>query len=326
MRAACGALAVGLALCACSASPDDASPAITATPAAVTAAPTVAADASPTPVPSPLPTLPPGEPARVLLRHARLSFGAEPLLTLYDDGMLLTLDDANRLSVRWMTARGIRLLRAALIDTGLFGRSANFRIQVIHGVEPPGVDLYLDRFRLAMDGGEVVVNSTPGEDPSWMVPSPERDRLADLATQLRDISWLPDEAWADAEAVPYQAAGYLVFSGTRPLTRPRGPDLADVEWPFPNPPDILGDRFALEPGHASIFQRCQVIGASSLSLLNLALARRGFEPLGASGALVSSVDIPWRERDVEVDLMVRPLLPDEAATCEGKQLPPRMDL
>jgi hypothetical protein len=41
-----------------------------------------------------------------------------------------------------------------------------------------------------------------------------------------------------------------------------------------------------------------------------------------AGHFYLSGSIPWRERSATYDLEIRPLFPEESATCAGKSLPP----
>jgi hypothetical protein len=284
----------------------------------------------PTSTPSEPATPGPIEPEAVSVRLARLQgIGPfEPTVTLYESGRLLTLDEQNRLVERRVTPAGSELVRQAMLDTGLFEGSADYVIEIRPGAEPPGMEVPFDRFSLATADGMVVVGSMPFEDPTWIVPSAERDALADLAERLVDLSWLPDEAWATPEPAPYAAAAFLLFGGDLPLVDvdPAAPDMANVAWPFPGSPDQLGRTFVSADGTQSVMDRCLVIGPAARAALNSALAAGGGQGLGSGAMLFGGDYIPWRERGIAVQLELRPLLPEETPTCAGKSLPPSLDL
>lgn len=285
---------------------------------------------SPSPVPSALPTPGPIEPETISVRLARLQGIGPflPTLTLYESGRLLTLDEHNALVERRLTPDGVELVRQKMLDTGLFERSADHWFEVREGAEPPGMEVPVDLFKLVTEDGTVEVTSVPYDDPSWMVPSPQRDALSDLAERLVDLSWLHDEAWATREPAPYAAPAFLLFGGDLPLVEvdPAAPDMANVAWPFPGSPDQLGGPFRSADGTQSIIDRCTVIGERALAALNAALVAAGAEGLGAGDSVYGGDFIPWRARGIEVQLELRPLLPEEAATCAGKNLGPDFDL
>ncbi|HYM53578.1 MAG TPA: hypothetical protein VEW45_08940, partial [Candidatus Dormibacteraeota bacterium] len=214
-----------------------------------------------------------------------------------------------------------------MLQTGLFERSADYVIEIRAGVEPPGMEVPFDRFTLATEDGAVQVGSMPFEDPAWIVPSPERAALADLAERLVDLTWLPDQAWATREPAPYAAAAFLLLGGDlSPFeVDPAAPDMANVAWPFPGTPDQLGGPFSSADGTQSIIDRCMVIGLAELAALNAALVAAGAQGLGAGDSIYGGDFIPWRERGIEVQLELRPLLPEETPTCAGKSQGPGVE-
>jgi hypothetical protein len=286
---------------------------------------------SPSPTPTALPTPAAAVPEAIAVRLARLSgIGpALPALTIYDGGRVLTMNDQNELLQRELTPAGVDLVKAAMLETGLFEHSANYPIEIREGVEPPGIEVPFDRFTLATENGKVQVGSVPYEDPTWMVPSPERVVLIALAERLVDLSWLPDDAWVSIDAVPYQPRAYLLLGGDLPINQeldPAGPDMASVIWPLPGGPERFGAPFVSADGTESFIDRCLVIGPEVFAGLVRALADAGVDWSGSASSLFDGVSVPWRSRGIQVDLGVRPLLPEESLSCAGKSDIPNMDL
>ncbi len=219
------------------------------TPSPATSTPTDRATVEPTPTPGPI------QPEAISLRLARLQ-GIGPFLptmTVYETGRLLTLNERFELVERRLTPAGVDLIRHAMLETGLFERSMDYPIQIREGVQPPGREVPFDRFRLATPSGQVVVGSMPLEDPTWIVPSPERDALARLAERMVDLSWLPDAAWVNRNPTPYQAPAFLLFGGDLPIAAavdPAAPDMANVAWPFAVTPERLGGLFVSADGNS----------------------------------------------------------------------------
>jgi hypothetical protein len=287
--------------------------------------PTASSTADPTVSQQPVPTPASQVAATLLFRFGRVTSVGEsqPLLSVYEDGQLLTQDSRGRLMRRLLTNRGMTLLRNAALDTGLFTQSATFLIEVKKGAVAPGIDTYVDMFRV----GPIVVRSVPFDDPTWVVPSVERARLRELATHLSDLSWLPADAWRDGRATPYEADAYVIFAGTLPISRGEGSgaDVSDVAWPFVGWPEHIGEP--LDSGNReSYLDHCLVVDSTATVKLNAALRDFALEEIGQPADLYWSLDIPWRERDLQLRLVARALLPDETATCAGKKLPPEIDL
>jgi hypothetical protein len=109
--------------------------------------------ASPTPTPSALPTPAVVAPEAIAVRLPRLQgIGpAEPTLTIYDGGRVLTLSEENELFQRQLTPAGVDLVQAEMLDTRLFERSANYPIEIREGAQPPGIEVPFDRFTLATE-------------------------------------------------------------------------------------------------------------------------------------------------------------------------------
>lgn len=297
----------------------------------VLAAACAAPSMTPTPAPTALPTPAPVAPEAIAVRLARLQgIGpTEPTLTIYDGGRVLTLSEENELFQRQLTPAGVDLVQAEMLETGLFERSRNYAIEIREGAQPPGMEVPFDRFTLATDDGNVQVGNVPYEDLTWMVHDTERVVLIALAERLVDLSWLPGDAWVSVDAVPYQPRAYLLLGGDLPINQEldsAGPDMASVIWPLPGGPERFGAPFVSADGTESFIDRCLVIGPGAFAGLVGALADAGVDWSGSASSLFDAVSVPWRSRGIEIDLGVRPLLPEESLSCAGKSDIPNMDL
>jgi hypothetical protein len=282
-------------------------------------------------VPSTISTPAAGAPEAISVRLARLQ-GISPLvptLTIYEGGRLLTTNEQSELVERRLSPPGVDLVRAAMVETGLFEHTAEYPIEVRAGVQAPGMEVPYDRFELSTDAGMVQVGSFPLEDPTWMVPSPERHALIALAERLVDLSWLPDDAWVSREPVPYHARAYLLLAGDLPMNvdvDPAAPDMAAVAWPFAGGPQQVGAPFISADGSETAIDRCVVISPEALSAVEAALRDAGAGWTDAPDALFRSASVPWRSRAISIELEVRPLLPEESLSCAGKSTLPTIDL
>jgi hypothetical protein len=286
---------------------------------------------SPSPTPTALPTPAAAVPEAIAVRLARLSgIGpALPALTIYDGGRVLTMNDQNELLQRELTPAGVDLVKAAMLETGLFEHSVDYPIEIREGVEPPGIEVPFDRFTLATENGTIRVGSVPFDDPTWMVPSPERVLLIALADRLVDLTWLPSDAWVSDDPVPYEPRAHLLLGGDLPISQeldPAGPDMGSVIWSLPGGPEGFGAPFVSADGTESFVDRCLVIGPEAFAALRRALAEAGVDWSGSAGALFGGASVPWRSRGIQVELSARPLLPEESLSCAGKSSIPNMDL
>lgn len=256
--------------------------------------------------------------------------GWVPHLTLYGDGRLLRWDRLlDSLTIQTLGPAGIDQFLAVVRASGSFEVSHAVALELLPGVEPPGIDPPTDRFTLASAAGErVVVTTSPYHDPLVFKDSTERDTLMRLADGVMDASWLAAEAWIDPVPRPYVPDAYLLFSGvySMPGICPPGSDsttclrdVATIKLPFALPADGVGSTFVSADGTQSVVDHCAVISPEVADQLN-AVLWPGFA--SAAGHLNLSVSIPWRQRSASYDLTIRPLFPEEAATCAGKSLPP----
>ena len=253
-----------------------------------------------------------------------------PLLTLYNDGRLIRLDRLHdSLSVQAMSISGMDAILAEVRASGSFDASHNVLLEPLPGVELPGIDPSADRFTLAVAGADpVVVTNIPYHDPLVFQSSDEREALIALAARVMDTSWLPAEAWKDASPAPFVPDAYLVFSGVygMPGTCPPGDDsefckrdVATIDLGFEWPTDGIGPPFRSADGTESVVDHCAVVEPDVANQIAAVL----WPEFGtAAGHFILGVSIPWRERSAVYDLTIRPLFPEEAATCAGKSLPP----
>ena len=96
-------------------------------------------------------------------------------------------------------------------------------------------------------------------------------------------------------------------------------DMATIRLPFELPVDGIGPSFKSADGTESVINHCALILPDVANALAAALLPASGT---AAGHLYLGLSIPWRERSAFYDLRLRPLLPEEAATCVGKSLPP----
>jgi hypothetical protein len=322
-RGAAAAMLFGISLVAC------------ATPGASSSQPTATDPLSPSPEPTATESFVaspgPPTPVAVVFRLERSELASYvPLLTLYNDGRLVRLDRVHdSLTVQRLTPLGIDAFVAEVLASGSFQASHNVLLEPLPGVELPGIDPSADRFTLADAGADpVVVINTPYHDPLVFQSSNERETLIALADRVMDTSWLPAEAWKDASPAPFVPEAYLVFSGAYAMPGICPPDsdsefckrdVATIDVGFEWPADGIGPPFKSADGTQSVVDHCAVIGPD---VANGIAAVLWSEFGSAAGHFYLGVSIPWRELGASYDLTIRPLFPEEEATCAGKSLPP----
>lgn len=167
----------------------------------------------------------------LLLMHVRWNDtgGAAPMLAILADGRVVlrreTADGSGRaLSRRSLSPSGLELVRAALVDVGLFDRDRTR--QLIKPLHCCGAG---DQLRVRL-GDETVRVGRVLAFPENYEPSAAWDRFDALVEDLLDIDgWLLTDAWAD-EWAPYHAPQFCLEVGE---DSPGGPGLAvdAVTWP-----------------------------------------------------------------------------------------------
>jgi hypothetical protein len=273
----------------------------------------------------------PPTPIAVVFRLERSDVASYvPILTLYNDGRLIRLDRMHdSLTMQTMSSSGMDAILAEVRASGSFEASHNVLLEPLPGVELPGIDPSADRFTLADPGADpVVVTNIPYHDPLVFQSSDEREALIALADRVMNTSWLPAEAWKDVSPAPFVPEAYLVFSGVygMPGTCPPGDDsefckrdVATIDLGFELPTDGIGPPFRSADGTESVVDHCAVIEPDVANGIAAVL----WPEFGtAAGHFIIGVSIPWRERNAVYDLTIRPLFPEERATCAGKSLPP----
>ena len=281
----------------------------------------------------------PVPPAEILFRLERRDEQLEPILprlTLYADGRLLSWDPArDDLLVRTLSETGIDAFLAEVLASGFFAESHPVAAELLPGQEPPDpfvMGIGFDRFLISPAGGPTIeVTTVTTDDPGLFANSPERDALVALADRLIAADWLAAESWFDATPTRYVADAYLLLSGSTnfPPEMPICPgeagtptcarDVATVAWPVALPPDGFGPPFRSADGLETGYH-CAVVGHAFAAAL--AAAMQPGPGGGLSGHLYVTTSIAWRERNAFYELRLRPLLPEESATCAGKVLFP----
>ncbi len=299
-----------------------------------------AASASPSPTSPANESFEPAAPTEILFRLERRDEQLEPTLprlTLYADGRLLSWDpERDNLVVRTLSGAGIDAFLAEMLATGYFAESHAVAAELLPGQEPPDpfvMGIGFDQFSVSPPGGATIeVTTVTAVDPHLFASSPERDALMALADRLIAADWLADEAWIDATPTQYRADAYLLLTGSTPFAPemqicPGGPyaegacarDVATVAWPVALPPEGFGPPFRSSDGIETGY-RCAVFRHPLAAAL--AAAMQPGPDGGLAGHLYVVTSVAWRERNAFYDLLLRPLLPEETATCAGKGLFP----
>ena len=96
-------------------------------------------------------------------------------------------------------------------------------------------------------------------------------------------------------------------------------DMATIDLGFDLPADGIGPSFKSADGTESVVDHCALIEPDVANGIAAVL----WPEFGtAAGHFILGASVPWRERSAVYDLTIRPLFPEEAATCAGKSLPP----
>ncbi len=283
--------------------------------------------ASPSPSASASPSSPSTEPpaALVFRLERRWFWGPEHLVTLLEDGRIITTNPAVE---RRLTAAGVQLLRDELDATGLtFLASADYLPVLNPGVEPFGYDGDGAALEVGLPGGGTAMITWllfPDTEDRFQ-PQPEAEALEPLLARLTTLEdWLPANAWADANARPYAPRQYRILITSDPW----GGSLNDlpvesstVSWPLIEEIDAVGAAVqivAQEPPHGdgtSPF-RCRVVsageGAPVIEALESAGATfDGYSPLFPGG----SFGLGYRATSRVVTIGIEPILPHADASC-----------
>ncbi|MGH2456542.1 MAG: hypothetical protein ACRDHD_09845 [Candidatus Limnocylindria bacterium] len=287
---------------------------------------------SPSPTPSgsadpsasPVASVPPGSPELVLRLLNGGEGGRTHLVTVLDDGRVISSGNpgtADPIVERRLTAAGVQLVRDELDATGLTDASADYSPVANPGVEPPAYGGAGPSLEVGQPGAETVVITWflfGDTEEDFFQPQPEAEALDALAARLTTLDdWLPASAWADATPAPYEPAAYRVLIQRQDW----GGSLDDlpveastVEWSVDPGLDSFGEVISPLPFE----QRCGVASAEDGTAL--------LDALDAAGATVNdqaylSSLLGERASSRVVTVYLQPILPLEAESCEGAQIP-----
>jgi hypothetical protein len=274
---------------------------------------------SATPTPGPTAALPSTEPSAVAFL-VRLWDGGESgwvhLVTVLDDGRLITSDPFDRAPMeRRLTEAGIQLIRDEMDATGLTDTSAMYMPVANPGVDPPGFGGAGPRLEIAQPGGDTVAINWylfGDTEEDWYQPQPEAEVLQALLARLSTLEeWLPAEAWADANAVPYLPESYrmtISFSPWGGSLADLPPDMGTVSWPLGDAIGAFGEVTNPPPDEV----RCGVVDAEDGGAVIAALE--------AAGAATSDLDyqsfgLGDRSQRRVITITLVPILPFDESSC-----------
>ena len=216
--------------------------------------------------------------------------GAFHLVTLLDDGRVITSDPSGNdaPTERRLTAAGIQLVREEMAGTGLTDTTADFSPVANPGVDPPGFIGSLGRLEIGQPGGGSVVitwNLYGDTEADYYRPQPEAEALQTLSDRLSTLEeWLPAEAWANANPVPYVPHAYRVTissfawggsladlpSEVATLEWPAGVDRTDLDDILASPRERSRCRLIDGPDGAAVLAALEAAGATAQDGTNLA--------------------------------------------------------
>jgi hypothetical protein len=293
--------------------------------------PSAEASASQTGLPSASFSPSTGPPAALVFR-LEVSYelgGLAHLVTVLEDGRIITTSVPNPAVERRLTAAGVQLFRDELDATGMtFLASADYLPVSKPGVEPPGYGYDVPALEVGLPGGGKAmitwVLPPEGMRDSFQ-PQPEAEALEAMLARLSSLDdWLPASAWADANARPYAPRQYRILISSSPC--PSGCRLPVVEtstvsWPLIEGIDAFGAAVqvvahAQEPGIGTLLTRCRVVSAAEGAPLIEALESagatfEGYSPVFPGG----SFDLGYRATSRWVYIGIEPILPHADATC-----------
>ena len=287
--------------------------------------------AQPTDTPSPTPAMSPSGSPSAMSRPSATPLAEDPEVgelalsfepwsdivspyrtSLMEDGRLVTIRigaGPEALTQRRLTPEGIELLRQEILDTGLFTESGFYGPVARPGEELPGRGASGYVVEIGTDAGIVEVRwvSVEADEVDWAEPSPERERLDVLGERLETLeSWLPAEAWAEEEPVPYVPLRYRLFTiaqawGGEPADLP--PDVSEVEWPLDA--TVLTHGEETEGSNPDYVVRCGVVSVEEAEQVRAALSAAGapMNELGSGSVIPGQLGERATTRVVEVLLV-----------------------
>ena len=235
-----------------------------------------------------------------------------PEVTILGDGRVITLGPQiaiypgpalPNLQERRLTEAGVDEVVRLLEDSGYFERSFQFA-----GASNFIADAHTTYFTFN-DGSQTVTVSIYGlgtvdNGSLHMIPEPDRTAYVELQA-LRDAllgleTWLPADAWADAQYrqhVPEALRVYVreIAAGEE---QPEDIEPQRLEWPLATP---LAE-FGTPGGQDAPDLRCGVVSGAEANQLLEAFAE-------------ANVLTRWQSEGIEYAMIVRPLLPDDPLEC-----------
>jgi hypothetical protein len=280
--------------------------------------------ASPTPDASPSAPAPTDDAAASLV--LRLMGGGEAgrvhLLTVLEDGRIITSDDQGVYVERRLTATGVQLLRDEVAATGLTDTSADYSPVANPGVEPPAYGGAGPSLEVGQPGGGTTVITWflfGDTEQDYFQPQPEAETLEALLARLTTLDeWLPASAWADANATPYVPAEYRIFIfsqqwGGSPDDLPV--ETATVSWPLADGIDVYGDVVEIVTQEPEFSLRCRAVSAAEAAPVRQALEAAGATPYVDSFIPGTSFALGHPATSRLVTITLEPILPVADSSC-----------
>jgi hypothetical protein len=294
------------------------SPPVTETPRP-TESPSAEVSPSPSPAGGELPTGP-GESVMSFIPGCGVLPPVQvPATTVLEDGRVIWRLDDGTYRVRQLTDQSLEEFEAQVRGTGLFEAPATYELELQPGAEPPGHGVCIWRFTWSDGAQEVEVRSVQWlgdeEEATYYQPAPERETLHALAEQLmRPEDRFGEDGWVQPEATTYQPDEYLILAAmfSSEAATLGAPDVADVSWPFAEPPDGFGVETTGVPSY-----RCGIADEAAVQTLAAELSAAGLEQFATMPASGVGATLPWAAAGAAVDLSIWILLPDGRPGCES---------
>ena len=269
------------------------------------------------------PSANPGVAALVLRLEGGAEDGRVHLITVLEDGRIISTSHqgtSHPTVERRLKAAGVQLLLDELDATGLtFLTSADYYPVSKPGIEAPGYGGAGPALEVGLPGGGTSVTTWLffGDDGLYFEPQPEAEALGALYARLTTLDeWLPADAWADANARPYEPAQYRVFV----ISNPWGGSLddlvevSDVSWPVSASVRGLVDQIVATMEEPNSSQQCNVLSAADAALMQASMVNAG---VPAADYFVPSYRLGDRDAARVTDLVFDPILPLDETGCDG---------
>lgn len=277
---------------------------------------------SSTPSSSATPSASPVNAALVLRLMGGGEAGRTHIVTVLDDGRIITMDQGAFVE-RSLTPAGIQLLRDELDATGLtFLTSADYLPVANPGVEPPGYGGAGPSLEVGQPGGGTTVTTWflfGDSEQDYFQPQPEAEALEALAARLSTLDeWLPASAWADANARPYVPDRYRIFVYTQGWGGSQDDlpvETATVSWPLVDGIDIYSGAVENLTQEPEFSLRCREASTADGSALVEALEAAGAESSVDSMIPGQSFGLGHRATGRLVTITLEPILPLADTSC-----------